>query len=156
MGLGGIIFRAFGVARCKIRHRKAAVVGLAIVHAVNFVVAAVACGGGGDGGGHLNTGERRPLGRHSPGFNFPCFAHLAHKHVVIDDKGQHTVRCSLIEHLTAAGGTETKAGIVGKFCVLFRELSVAVPFVDTGGVGRHPACTALHQHIGVGHRFEPF
>ena len=61
----------------------------------------------------------------------------------------------LIEHLPAAGGTEAKAGIVGKFCVLFRELSVAVPLVDTGGIGCYPPRPALHQHIGVWHGLEP-
>ena len=112
-------------------------------------------GSGGDGGGDLNAGEGRPLRGHRPGFNFPRFAHLAHEHVIVDDKGQHTVRCGLMEHLPAAGGAEAEAGIVGKFCVLFRELSVAVPLVDTGGVSRYSPRPALHQHIGVGHGLEP-
>ena len=144
MGFGGIAFHAFGVARCKIGHGKTAVVGFAVETAVNLMMAAVAGGRGGDGSGHLNAGEGRPLRSHSPGFNFPRFAHLAYKHVIVDDKGQHTVRRGLIEHLPAAGGAEAKAGIVGKFCVLFRELSVAVPLVDTGGIGR-PArrCTSI-------------
>ena len=115
----------------------------------------MAGGRGGDGGGDLNAGEGRPLRGHRPGFNFPRFAHLAHKYVIIDDKGQHTVRRGLIEHLPAAGSAEAEAGVVGKFCVLFRELSVAVALVDTGSVGRYPAFPALHQHIGVGHGFEP-
>ena len=119
------------------------------------MMAAVAGGRGGDGSGHLNAGEGRPLRSHSPSFNFPRFAHLAYKHVIVDDKGQHTVGSRLIEHLPAAGGAEAKAGIVGKFCVLFRELSVAVALVDTGGVCRYPPRPALHQHIGVGHGLEP-
>ena len=155
MGFGGIVFRAFGVARCKIGHGKTAVIGFAVETAVNFMVAAVAGGRGSDSGGHLNPGEGRPLRGHSPGFNFPRFAHLAHKHVVVDDKGQHTVRRGLIEHLPAAGGAEAKAGIVGKFCILFRELSVTVALVDTGGIGRYPPRPALHQHIGVWHGLEP-
>ena len=118
-------------------------------------MAAVAGGRGGNGGGDLNAREGRPPRGHRPGFNFPRFAHLAHEHVIIDDKGQHTVRRGLIEHLPAAGGAEAEAGVVGKFCVLFRELSVAVALVDTGGVGRYPPRPALHQHIGVGHGLEP-
>ena len=57
-GGGKAILGAFLVVRRKIRHGKAAVVGIAFVYAVNFVVAAVAGGSGGNGGGHLNTGER--------------------------------------------------------------------------------------------------
>ena len=144
-GFGCIVFHAFGVARCKIGHSKTAVVGFAVEAAVNFVMAVVAGGRGGDGGGDINAGEGRPLGRHSPCFNFPRFAHLAHEHVIVYHKGQHTVGSRLIEHLPAAGGAEAEAGIVGKFCVLFRELSVAVPLADTGGVGRYPARPALHQ-----------
>ena len=50
-----------------------------------------------------------------------------------------------MEHLPAAGGAKAETGIVGKFCVLFRELSVAVALVDTGGVGRYPPrrCTSM-------------
>ena len=38
MGFGGIVFRAFGVARCKIGHGKTAVIGFAVETAVNFMV----------------------------------------------------------------------------------------------------------------------
>ncbi len=155
MGFGGVIFHTFGIARCKIGHGKTAVIGFAVEAAVNFVMAAVAGGSGGDGGGDINAGEGRPLRGHSSGFNFPRFAHLAHEHVIVDDKSQHTVRCRLMKHLPAAGSAEAEAGIVGKFCVLFRELSVAVALVDTSGIGRYPARPALHQHIGVVHGFEP-
>ena len=46
MGFGGVIFHAFGIARCKIGHGKTAVVGFAVETAVNLVMAAVAGGRG--------------------------------------------------------------------------------------------------------------
>ena len=47
MGFGGIVFHAFGVARCKVRHGKTTVVGFAVETAVNLMMAAVAGGRGG-------------------------------------------------------------------------------------------------------------
>ena len=154
MGFGGIVFHGFGVIRCKIRDCIAAVVGFAVENAVDLVVAAVAGGGGSDGGRDLDARERRPLCDDSALLDLPRFAHLADEHVVVDDEGQHVVRCGLIQHLAAAGSAEAEPGVVGELGVFFRELAVAVALVDSGGIGGHPACAALDQHVGIGHGLE--
>jgi len=154
VGFGTVVFHRFVIARCKIRHRKAGVVGFTIKGTVHLVVAVVAGGSGGDGGGHLNAGEGRPPCDHGPLFDLPAFGSPAHEHVAVDDKGQHAVRGGLLHHLPAAGSAEAEPGVVGELCVLFRELAVAGHLVHTRRIGRHPARPALHQHVGKGHGLE--
>ena len=117
-------------------------------------MAAMSSSSGCNGGSHLNARERRPLGNNHTVFNAPAFGSPAHEHIPVDDKGQHTVRRSLLDHFPAAGSAEAEPGVIGKLGVLFRKLPMTGHLIHTRRIGGHPACPALHQHIGKGHGLE--
>ena len=127
IGLRRVSFHHFGIAGGKIRDGKTAVVGFAGPLAVDLVAAAVAVGGGGEGSGDLDAGEGRPLRTNPWPFRSSSSLDTLRTNTLSSiTKASMLSGAAWLQDLPAAGSAEAKPGVIGKFCVLFRELSVAV------------------------------